>query len=211
MFFIEWWNALSIAGQIFACIAIPSTFVLLVQTVMMLVGFAGDSSADGGDSDVPDGDELEGVFGDNDTPDAQDVTGLDGLRIFTIRGIIAFFVVFGWVGIVMDGSGVGLPITLLVSAVCGFAMMILLAYLTRLAMKLRSDGTADNKNALGVAGRVHLTVPAERSGQGKVHIMLQGAYAERDAVTDEEAPIPTGSEIVVIGVSGKTTLVVKRK
>lgn len=210
MFLVEWWNSLSLAAQIFACMAIPSTLVLLVQTVMMLIGFAGDSSA-GDDSDIPDGDEIEGVFGENEADDAHDITGLDGLRIFTIRGIIAFFVVFGWVGIVMDKSGITLPITILVAAVCGFAMMFLLAYLTRLAMKLRSDGTTDNKNALGVAGRVHLTVPAERSGQGKVHIMLQGAYSERDAVTDEGAPIPTGSEIVVIGLSGKTTLVVKRK
>lgn len=209
MFLVEWWNALSLAGQIFACVAIPSTFVLLIQTVMMLVGFAGEATGDGGD--VPDADELDGVFGENDTIEAEDISGLDGLRIFTIRGIIAFFVVFGWVGIVMDGSGIALPITILVSAVSGFVMMILLAYLTHLAMKLRSDGTADNKNALGVAGRVHLTIPAERSGQGKVHIMLQGAYSERDAVTDEDAPIPTGSEVVVIGLSGKTTLVVKRK
>ena len=209
MFLVEWWNALSLAGQIFACVAIPSTFVLLIQTVMMLVGFAGEATGDGGD--VPDADELDGIFGENDTIEAEDISGFDGLRIFTIRGIIAFFVVFGWVGIVMDGSGIALPITILVSAVSGFAMMMLLAYLTHLAMKLRSDGTTDNKNALGVAGRVHLTVPAERSGQGKVHIMLQGAYSERDAVTDEDAPIPTGSEVVVIGLSGKTTLVVKRK
>ena len=41
--------------------------------------------------------------------------------------------------------------------------------------------------------------------------MLQGSYVERDAVTDDEETIPTGSEVVVIGLSGQTTLVVKRK
>ena len=41
--------------------------------------------------------------------------------------------------------------------------------------------------------------------------MLQGAYVERGAVTDETEAIPTGSEIVVVGVSGQTDLVVRRK
>jgi hypothetical protein len=41
--------------------------------------------------------------------------------------------------------------------------------------------------------------------------MLQGAYVERNAVTDEAESIPTGSEIIVVGISGQTSLVVKRK
>ena len=83
--------------------------------------------------------------------------------------------------------------------------------LLRAVMRLRSDGNADNRNAIGTSGRVQLTIPPRRSGEGKVHLMLQGAYVERDAVTDEEEPIPTGSEIVIVGVSGQTALVVKRK
>ncbi len=212
MFFIEWWNSLGIASQVFACIALPTTLVLFIQTVMMLIGFASDS--DGGD--VPDGDSSDiepsdGVFGDGDLPDADDISGFDGLRIFTVRGIIAFFTVFGWVGVVCDNSGLHLALTILIATVCGFAMMTLLGFLVKWTMKLKNDGTTDNKNALGVSGRVQLVIPAERQGMGKVHIMLQGVYSERDAVTDEEKPIPTGSEIVVIGLSGKTTLVVKRK
>ena len=45
----------------------------------------------------------------------------------------------------------------------------------------------------------------------EVNILLQGTYVERDAVTDENDPIVTGAEIVVVGISGQTTLVVKRK
>jgi hypothetical protein len=41
--------------------------------------------------------------------------------------------------------------------------------------------------------------------------MLQGAYVERNAVTDEAESIPTGCEIIVVGTSGQTSLVVKRK
>lgn len=41
--------------------------------------------------------------------------------------------------------------------------------------------------------------------------MLQGTYVERDAVTDENEAIPTGSEVLVIGISGQNTLIVKKK
>ncbi len=209
MFLIDWWNGMSVASQIFACVAIPATLLLLIQTVMMFLGFAGES--DGFGDDVPD-DVPDDLPDDIDVDaDASDFSGLDGLRIFTLRGIIAFFVVFGWMGVVMDGGGSPLYATIPVSIVCGFAMMLALAFLFRAIMRLRDDGNVDNRNAIGVSGRVHLTVPPSRRGDGKVHIMLQGSYVERNAVTDEDEPIPTGAEIVVVGVSGQTDLVVKRK
>ena len=212
---IAWWNTLSMATQIFYCIAIPATLILLIQTVLMFVGIGDD--ADGGIEDVGDAtaDDLpdagDGVFGENVDHDLHDFQGLDGLRIFTMRGIVAFFVVFGWVGVAMDASGAALWLTLPIAFVCGFAMMLLLAFLLRAIMKLRSDGNTDNRNAIGTAGKVQLTIPPARTGEGKVHVMLQGSYVERNAVTDETEAIPTGCEIVVIGVSGQTDLVVKRK
>lgn len=217
---LEWWNSLSLLAQIFASIAIPSTVVLLVQTVLMFIGIGHDSDMgdglhfDGADGDADGGDFLhDGIFG-HDTADAEidhDVSGFEGLRIFTVRGIIAFLVVFGWVGVVLDSAGVHTALTCIVSTACGFAIMVALAFLMKAVMRLRNDGNADNRNAIGVAGKVYLTIPPERSGEGKVNIMLQGAYVERDAVTDEAEAIPTGSEIVVLGLSGQTTLVVKRK
>ena len=207
--FIEWWNNLGTASQIFYCIAVPATLVLLIQTIMMLIGIGDDGDMDD-ISDLPD-DTPDGVFGEGDAGETVDISGLDGLRIFTIRGIIAFFVVFGWVGVVMQEAGVHLAITLAIATASGFAMMTALAFLFRAVMKLRSDGNTDNKNAIGTSGKVYLTIPPQRSSAGKVQVMLQGAFVERNAVTDETEAIPTGAEIVVIGVSGQVDLVVKRK
>ena len=203
---VAWWQSLSVISQIFACVAIPTSLVLLIQTVLMLIGIGADA-LDGADADLDlDGDGvLDQEFLDPDP------SGLDGLRIFTVRGIIAFAVVFGWVGLVMDTAGVALWLTIVVATAAGAAMMVLLAVMMRAVMRLRSDGTLDNRNALGVSGRVYLTVPASRTGEGKVNGLLQGSYVERDAVTDEAAEIPTGCEVVVTGLSGQTTLVVKRK
>ena len=215
MFIIDWWNSLSTAAQVLYCIAIPSTFILLIQTILMFIGLDGDGDDIGagiddiGESvaeDVPDG-----VFGEDSITEVHDASGFEGLRIFTFRGIIAFFVVFGWVGIVMEGAGAPLYLTLPISFVCGFAIMLVMASLFRALMRLRSDGNADNRNAVGCSGKVYLTIPAARMGEGKVSVMLQGAYVERNAVTDDEEPIPTGAEVVVVGVSGQTELVVRRK
>lgn len=217
MFIIEWWNSLAVATQAFYCIAIPATLVLLIQTVLMLIGIGDDADGiddadlDGVLDDMDASDASDGIFGDDDLADIVDAAGFDGLRVFTLRGLVAFFVVFGWVGVAMQGADISLWITVPVAAVCGFAMMVALAFLLRAVMKLRSDGNTDNRNAVGTAGKVHLTIPPSRSGEGKVHVMLQGAYVERSAVTDSEEAIPTGSEVVVVGVSGQTDLVVKRK
>ena len=217
---IEWWNSLGLAVQVFYCIAVPATLILIIQTVLMFLGMDDDADGAGdvgvedmsGDAvadDLPDVDE--GVFGENSVSEAHDGAGFEGLRIFTIRGIVAFFVVFGWVGVVMGGLDIKMYITIPVATLCGFAMMFLLALLFKAVMRLRSDGNTDNRNAIGTAGKVYLTIPPDRNGEGKVYVMLQGAYVEREAVTDDSEAIPTGSEIIVVGVSGQTSLVVKRK
>ena len=208
---IEWWNSLTLVSQIFYCIAVPSTLLLLIQTIMMLVGLGDDAASDIGDVDVSDADVSDGVFGDNEITEIPDDFGLEGLRILTVKGIISFLVVFSWVGIVLDSVGAQLFITIPVSAVCGLATMLLLAFLMRAVMKLRSDGNIDTKNAIGTSGKVYLTIPPARSGEGKVQLLLQGSFVELGAVTDDETSIPTGSEIVVVGVSGQTDLVVRRK
>jgi hypothetical protein len=222
MFIVEWWTSLTMAAQIFACVAIPSTLLLLIQTILLFIGI--DNDADGGDApdaigdaegfdaDAPDAtDTPDGVFdGDGDDFSPHDAEGLEGLRIFTVRGIVAFLVTFGWMGVALEPA-LPLGLTISLSAVAGFAVMLGLAFLFRAVLRLRSDGNIDNRNAIGTAGKVHLTIPPARSGAGKVHILLQGSYVERDAVTDDAEPILTGSEIVVIAVSGQTDLVVKRK
>lgn len=208
---IEWWNSLTLVSQIFYCIAVPSTLLLLIQTIMMLVGLGDDAASDIGDVDVSDADVSDGVFGDNEITEIPDDFGLEGLRILTVKGIISFLVVFSWVGIVLESLGAQLFITIPVSAVCGLATMLLLAFLMRAVMKLRSDGNIDTKNAIGTSGKVYLTIPPARSGEGKVQLLLQGSFVELGAVTDDETAIPTGSEIVVVGVSGQTDLVVRRR
>ena len=211
---IEWWNSLSIISQVFYCIAIPSTLVLLIQTILLFLGLDDDGADDlsgGGDIEVSADVDGDGIFDVDGTEVTEDISGLADLKIFTLRGIIAFFVVFGWVGVSMDSMNISYYVTIPVSVACGVLMMVAIAFLMRAVMRLRNDGNIENRNAVGKSGTVYLTIPASRGGEGKVQVMIQGSYVERNAVTDEAEPIPTGSEIVVIGVSGNSNLVVKRK
>lgn len=206
----QWWNELTLLGQILSCIAIPSTLVLLIQTVLTLIGashstdFDVDGQTDIDTGDVPDDGVFESTDADTESIDA-------GFRILSLRSIIAFFAVFGWVGLILEKNNTGSFITIPVSIISGFIAMLIVALLFRWIIKLQSDGTQSIKNALGVSGTVYLKILPQRLGKGKVSLILQGSLTELDAVTDEENVIPYGSEIVVIAISGSNTVVVKRK
>jgi len=42
---LDFWNSLSTAAQVFYCVAIPATLVLVIQTVLMFIGFGDDADA----------------------------------------------------------------------------------------------------------------------------------------------------------------------
>ena len=89
--------------------------------------------------------------------------------------------------------------------------MVLIALLFRLIFALQADGTEDLRHALGTSGSVYLRIPPSREGRGKVNIMLDGKLVEKDAVTDEVETINYGEQIIVIGITGGTDLVVRKR
>ena len=207
---LEWWEALGSAGQVFACIAIPATVMLLIQMVLTLIGLGGDE----GDADVEaeadgidDGieiDDADEAFERGDVFDA-------GLRLFTLRGLIAFFSVMGWVGTICCGSGLHLAISILISVASGFLAMTVIALLMKWLFSLQYDGTENVREALGVSGTVYLRIPPARTGKGKITAIIQGKLCEKYAVTDEETMINADEEVTVVGISGEETLIVRRK
>ena len=74
----EWWEALSSLGKVFACIAIPATLVLLIQTILSIIGLSGSD----GDADVPDGGidiDGDGIIEDIVTGAGDIVTGAEDI------------------------------------------------------------------------------------------------------------------------------------
>jgi len=206
---IDWFKSMDTLQAIFAAIAIPATLVLIIQTILSMFAMGGDDGggvdADGGEFADLDGDGISDY--DEGHIDAVD----DGLRIFSVRGAIAFFCVFGWAGLLYLRNDIHVAVSIPLAFVLGAAFMVLMAYLFALFMKLQANGAADIRSAVGVNGTVYLTVPASRLGAGKVSAMVSGRYAEYNAVTDDEQPIPTQQAVTVVGVTGENTLVVMRK
>ena len=151
----------------------------------------------------------DGVFG-SDVPDDGDAPD-SGFRLLSLRTIIAFLTIFGWVGLITLKQGLPTAWSLIISFAGGFVAMLLVALAVSWMMRFQTDGTRNIGNALGKSGTVYLRIPANREGNGKVNLMLQDTFVELDAVTDEENEIPSGREVVVIGLSGQSTLVVKSK
>ena len=227
-----WWESLTALERVFAAAAIPATLLLIIQLVTTLIGLGGqDGDADGPDLDgdgVPDGIDLD-LDGDG-VPDGIDLDG-DGvpdefyespeetetqhegfnLRLFSFRGIVAFFAVYGWGALAISRSGKPWLVALIVGLILGIAAMFLVAVTMQLFVRLQSDGTVDPNNAVGLAGEVYLSVPPGRQGEGKVNVVIQEKMTECAAVTDEERAIATGEKITVIGVTRDKQLIVMRR
>ena len=214
-----WWESLTALERVFAAAAIPATLLLIIQLVTTLIGLGGqEGDADGPDLDgdgVPDGIDLDGDGVPDEfyeSPDGAEVQheGFN-LRLFSFRGIVAFFAVYGWGALAISRSGRPWLLAILVGLILGVAAMFLVAVTMQLFVRLQSDGTVDPGNAVGLAGEVYLSVPPQRQGEGKVNVVIQEKMTECAAVTDEESPISTGEKITVIGVTRERQLIVMRR
>lgn len=214
MFIMDWWEAMPPIQQAFMFAAIPATLVLIIQTALLLLGMGDHDSdsdlPDGVDTDIDtdaDGFEPRDDFSNCDSPD--DLSA--DFRIFTVRGFVAFFAVFGWAGSALIEGGAPGWFAAVGAFLAGSVAMIVVALLMRSLLKLQSSGNINPKNAVGKAGVVYITIPAGRSGSGKVNLVLQDRYSEMEAVTDSETDIPTGREVIIVGATTLGTLIVKEK
>ena len=180
------WEQLGLIGQIYFVLGCVASVLLLIQFIMLLMGFAGDGDIDIGGDGGPDFD------GDAD----------GGIGIFTLKGLVGFFAIGGWVGVACVMGGLKDGWTIVVSIICGLVAFVAIGFAYKAIRKLQADGAIDNRNAIGKVAEVYLKVPAKGEGHGKLSIVIQGKLVEMDAVTDEEEPIPTGKEVKVIGLVG---------
>lgn len=200
--FLSWWEALSTLQQVFACVAIPATIILVLQTLLLLFGVGGHDAD--GEADF-DHDFDHDVDHDMDHDHGDHVAGL---RIFTVRGIVAFLSVGGWLGIVLLGVGVHVAVSCLLAFLGGLASLLLVAAFLKWSVGMQESGNLSYQNAIGRSGQVYLTVPASQSGRGKVTLTVQERYIEADAVTNFNEPIPVGRPVTVVALADEQTLLV---
>lgn len=209
---LDWWYALTPLHQVLYTVALPATLLLLIQTVLMLFGLGdhGADGADGADMDAggidTDGDGGADVFDHSGDSDIAAHGG--GLRVFTLRGLVAFFCVGSWAGIAALDLGVAPPLSALLAVAVGAVALLLVALLLRWFTGLSQSGNVELRNAVGQEGEVYLAVPAD--GRGKVTVLVQERLSECEAVSADHTPLPTGARVRVVSVTEDQLLVVAK-
>ena len=185
---IEWWNELIVAQQIFLLVAIPSTVILVIQTILLLIGLNDDVDVD------VDIDDL----------------GDDGLTLFSVRGIVSMLCIAGWSGFALCGTSLPLVVSILIAVLLGILTLIGMAFLMRSLQRLQSSGNIQISNTIGKVGQVYIPIPANAAAAGKINITVQEKYSEFLAITMEAETITTGTYVRVVAVNDAGVLVVER-
>lgn len=176
--------------QVFWAMALVSSLVFIIQTVMLFIGFDSDTDAD---------------FGADSAGEAFDASGF---HLVSVKTIICFILGFGWTGVLFwnrfeDHLWLGL-----LAAVVGLAFMALIAWLLSLVMKLDRNNTFEIRQTIGLVADVYLRIPADKSDTGKVTVSVNGSMHELNAMSESDKAIATGSRVRVTGViDGETVLV----
>ena len=189
------------------CAAIGGA-LLLLQLLLSLIGFGHGALEAGHDADFHI--DHEGVHGGTHLDDAdREVHWFAGMLSF--RSITAALAVFGLVGMGLQRryDPPRPAAAFVVALAAGFAMMYAIGWLLRSLHQLRSDGTVRSDAAVGLSGSTYLTIPANKTGVGKVTVKVQDRIMEYSAMT-AEAEIPTGTAVVVLGVVTPGTVEVAR-
>ncbi len=193
---LEFWSKIDTFEKIFWYIALPFTIFGFISILLTIFGL-GDA---GPDVDV----ELsDGTIESPDSPDA-------AFSYFSVRNMIMFFAVLGWIGIVGAHNGWPRVLTVLVAVVSGAIASTIFAILFRMMMRLNESGNMPSlSTSVGSLGTVYISIPANRDGEGRIQITLGSGLREIAAVTDGEDLSP-GVKVKVTGTLGSDTLIVEK-
>jgi membrane protein implicated in regulation of membrane protease activity len=228
---MDWWNELTVLQRFFASIAIPATFIMVIQFVLLIFGLSHGEGADGVDAhadlhihdgghDVCDGHDIlhghshdltDHVHDGSDHHNGDGQENINGLRLLTLRGIIAFLSIGGWMGVSAISWGMPVPAVFILAFCAGSLALYFVAWTLRAALRLQQSGNVVSENAIGIEGKVYLPIPSAKGGKGKVSVIVQERFCEFDAVTKTERVLKTGESIIVTGVEPGGELIVEPK
>lgn len=171
----------------FTLCAIVGGILLLLRMVLLLIG--GELS----DSSVEDVGHTDMDF-----------------RFLSLQGIMAFLLIFGLTGrAFLLETQLGTTVAFFAALVAGSLAMWAMAGLFFLMRRLQDSGNMDLNKAIGQQGTIYLTVP--EGGTGEAQVVFAGKMQIHDAISEDSRAIETGARIVVVGVTGTSTLVVRRE
>lgn len=190
---IELFNSLEPLQKFFWTIACCASLVFIIQTIMTFIGLGTDADVDAGPMDG--------------SVDSMEDGALSG--VFSFRNLINFLLGYGWAGVLLFDDIEKRWLLQLLAIAVGVLFVLAFVFMFRQVMKLSHDGSFKMSETVGLKADVYLRIPAARSGRGKVQISVKGSVHEIDAVTDNDAEIPTGGQVEIVEVLGDDLLLVK--
>jgi hypothetical protein len=177
--------------QMFWYVALPATLIFLVQLILT---FVGADAADGADANFE---------GDLDA----DVSG--PFQLLSFRNLINFLLGFGWGGISFSNIIENRSTLILLAVIIGLSFFVMFFFIMKELYKLQEDNTVKIDEAINHVGSVYITIPASKSGFGKIQISIKGSQREYQAVTSGEA-IQSGIAIRVVEIMDGNICVVEK-
>ena len=190
---IELFNSLEPLQKFFWTIACCASLVFIIQTIMTFIGLGTDTDVDAGPMDG--------------SVDSIEDGALSG--VFSFRNLVNFLLGYGWAGVLLFDDIEKRWLLQLVAIAVGLLFVLAFVFMFRQVMKLSHDGSFKMSEAVGLKADVYLRIPAARAGRGKVQVSVKGSIHEIDAVTDNDAEIPTGGQVEIIEALGDDLLLVK--
>ena len=186
--------------QVLWAITLSASLIFVIQTVLTFLGLGGDGGIDV-DFDASGDVDFGGGDGNFDADPS--------MSLLTFRNLVNFCLGFGWTSVLLHDKIPSNAVLMLVAVIVGIGLVAAVMWLFKWLSGMQQSGNIDvHTAAVGCEGKVYLTIPGERSGEGKVQITINNAVREYDAVTDGET-IKTGTPIKVLEAINDYTLLVE--
>ena len=157
-------------------IALISSLVFTIQTIMLFVGFDTDADFSGGDV-------------------AFDV---DGLALVSVKTVACFLLGFGWSGVILAPLFENACVLALISLGIGALFMFGAWILLKQVLTLSQDNTFHADKIVGYTADVYLRIPADADKSGKIMVSYEGSLHELQAFNAGAEEIPTGAKVHIV-------------
>ncbi|MDR1897065.1 MAG: hypothetical protein LBR10_09780 [Prevotellaceae bacterium] len=185
----DFWTSLDLFQKIMWSIAIPSSFVFLIQSILTFVGMDAHDGV---------GAEFDGNEGDPSP-----------FQLFSFRNLINFMLGFSWAGISLYHNVGNKTVVVILATFGGLLLVTMVLLIFYYMSKLGESGNISSFDTVGKTGIVYIPISSNKLRAGKIQITVKGATREYDALTEGDA-LKTGDPIVVQSVIDGNLLLVKK-
>jgi len=184
------WEVASNLEKVYWCIAVPFSFLLIFQLILSVLG------------------GFSAIQADHHVTD-HNVDGNPHFQFLTIRNIIAFLTMFGWIGIACIHSKFPIPVTFLLSFLAGLITALLVGFLFVAMAKLVHSGNSKIEDTIGKTGSVYLPIEPNKTKAGKVNVVVNDRKIVYEALTEDSEKLTTGTLIKIVKIENQTLIVQK--